>query len=273
MVNVLGFIMNEEIKIAAINIVNKIYRKIKKIQLSEYHKLGVNIGIGADGTPTKYIDKVAEDIAINYIKKSNTKINILSEESGFLDFDGDYTFVIDPIDGTRNAVRGIPLYSISIGVGTHSLKDIVFGIVKNVPTGDVYTAEKGNGAFYNKRRINTPNVPDKELVFSFNNLNIFRNNNFEFNINDKFRSLGCASIEMCMVAIGALDFYVVSDEYLRVTDIAAATLIVKEAGGFITNIQGNKLDINLNLDDRTSIITACNKYLINKIVNRCKDLK
>ena len=69
MVEIQGFNMDEEIKIAAYNTVNKIYRKIKKIQLSEYHKFGMNVGIGADGTPTKYIDKVAEDIAINYIKK------------------------------------------------------------------------------------------------------------------------------------------------------------------------------------------------------------
>jgi len=273
MVELQGFNMNEEIKIAAYNTVNRIYRKIKKIQLSEYHKFGLNIGMGADGTPTKYIDKVAEDIAINYIKRLKTKINILSEEAGFLDYNGDYTFVIDPIDGTRNAVRGIPLYSISLGVGKHKLEDIEFGIVKNIPTGDVYTAEKGNGAFYNKKRISTPNLPDKEIVFSFSDWNIFQNDIFEFNIYDKFRSLGCASIEMCMVASGALDLYVVSEEYLRVTDIAAAYLIVKEAGGLVTNIKGNKLDIDLNLDNRTSVITACNIDLINRIITRCKDLK
>jgi fructose-1,6-bisphosphatase/inositol monophosphatase family enzyme len=273
MVESKGINMDEEIKIAAYQTVNKIYRKIKKIQLSEYHKLSMNIGIGADGTPTKYIDKVAEDIAINFIKKSELKINILSEESGYLDFNGDYTFIIDPIDGTRNAIRGIPLYSISIGVGKNSLDDIGFGIVKNIPTGDIYTAEKDKGAFFNKKRINTPEIPGKEMIFSFNNWNIFQNHNFKLKKNDKLRSLGCASIEMCMVAIGALDFYVVYDEYLRVTDIAASSLIVKEAGGFITNIQGNKLDLNLNLDERTSIITACNKELINRISTVCKDLK
>ena len=265
MAEIQGFNMDEEIKIAAYNTVNKIYRKIKKIQLSEYHKFGMNIGIGADGTPTKYIDKVAEDIAINYIKKLKTKINILSEEAGFLDYNGDYTFVIDPIDGTRNAVRGIPLYSISLGVGKHKLEDIEFGIV--------YTAEKGNGAFFNKKRISTPDLPDKEIIFSFSNWNIFQNDIFEFNIYDKLRSLGCASIEMCMVASGALDLYVVSEEYLRVTDIAAAYLIVKEAGGFVTNIKVNKLNINLNLDNRTSVITACNTDMIKRIINRCKDLK
>ena len=94
----------------------------------------------------------------------------------------------------------------------------------------------------------------------------------EFSKYDKFRSLGCASMEMCMVAVGALDFYVVTDEYLRITDIAASSLIVLESGGFVTNIQGNKIKLNLNLDDRTSVITAVNKDLINEIVTRCKKI-
>jgi fructose-1,6-bisphosphatase/inositol monophosphatase family enzyme len=265
--------MDEEIKIACSNIIKKIHRKIYKIQLSDRHKLGENIGIGADGTPTKYIDKIAEDIAINYVKKSKLNINILSEESGFLDFNGDYTFVIDPIDGTRNAVRGIPIYSISIGVGKNKLSDIEYAIVKNIPTDDIYFAEKGFGAFYNNRRINTPEIPDKEILFSFHDLNFFKNCNYDLNLCYKVRALGCASIEMCMVASGSIDYYVVIDEYLRVTDIAAAYLIVNESGGLVRNIKGNNLDLELNLDNRTSLITACNKDLVNRIVNRCKDLK
>jgi fructose-1,6-bisphosphatase/inositol monophosphatase family enzyme len=265
--------MNKELKTAAFDIVNKIHRKIRKIQLSDRFKLGKNIGIGADGTPTKYIDKIAEDIAINYIKKFKINSNILSEESGFLDFNGDYTFVIDPIDGTRNAVRGIPLYSISIGIGKQKLNDIEFAIVKNIPTDDIYFAEKGNGAYLNNKRINTPEIPHKELLFSFNDINIFKNNVFDLNSFYKIRALGCASIEMCMVATGSIDFYIVSDEYLRVTDIAAAFLIVNEAGGFVRNIRGNNIELDLNLDNRTSIITACNMELIKRIVCRCKDLK
>ena len=115
--------MNEEIKILAHKTVDKIYRKIKRAKSTDLHKFGINIGIGADGTPTKYIDKIAEDAAINFIKKSNININILTEEAGFLDFSGKYTFVLDPIDGTNNACRGIPFYAISLGIGTSNLND------------------------------------------------------------------------------------------------------------------------------------------------------
>ena len=161
--------MDNEIKKIAFDVSNKIYEEIIRIPRSEYHKFVVNVGIGADGTPTKYIDKFAEDIAIDFIKKSKFNINILSEEAGFLDFDGDYTFILDPIDGTRNAIRGIPIYSISLGVGKKSISDVNFGIVKNIPTGDLFIAEKGNGAFLNNNQIKTPEIPDKEFIFSYLN--------------------------------------------------------------------------------------------------------
>ena len=82
-------LMNEEIKILADKTVDRIYRKVLKIYSSDFHKLGKSIGIGADGTPTKYIDKVAEDVAVDFIKKSKIKANIVSEEAGFIDFKDD----------------------------------------------------------------------------------------------------------------------------------------------------------------------------------------
>jgi len=257
--------MDDEIKKIAYDVTDKIYEEIIRIPRSEYHKFIVNVGIGADGTPTKYIDKFAEDIAIDFIKKSKLNINILSEEAGFLDFDGDYTFILDPIDGTRNAIRGIPIYSISLGVGKNSISDVNFGIVKNIPTGDLFIAEKGNGAFLNNNQIKTPEIPDKEFIFSYNDFNIFKKVNYRF---DKVRALGCASIEICMVAIGAIDIYAVCDEHLRITDIAASSLFIKEAGGALRNINGEDIDLNLNLDNRTSLIAACNIEIVNDFIKR-----
>ena len=261
--------MDEELKKAAYSIINKIYDGIIKIPHSEFHKYIVNIGIGADGTPTKYIDKFAEDIAIDFIKKSKLNINILSEEEGFLDFNGDYTFILDPIDGTRNAVRGIPIYSISLGIGKKSINDVNFGIIKNIPTGDLFIAERGKGAFHNNKPVNTPEIPDKEIIFSFNDINIIKNLGNKF---DKIRALGCASIEICMVGIGAIDIYAVSDEHLRITDIAASSLFIKEAGGVIRNIKGGNINMNLNLDERTSIIAACNRDIVDDFIKRFNEI-
>jgi fructose-1,6-bisphosphatase/inositol monophosphatase family enzyme len=260
--------MDEEIKLLANKTVEVVCRKIKKSNSTDFHKYGTNTGIGADGTVTKYVDKIAEDVAVRYIERSKIKVNILSEEAGFIDRGGKYTFVIDPIDGTRNAYRGIPFYSISIAVGKSKISDVEYGIVKNIPTGDTFTAEKGHGAFYNKKRIVVPDIPCKELLSSLTLGKNFDRVTISLAKKDKVRSLGSASLEMCMVAIGALDFYVVGREYIRVVDIAASTLILREAGGIVTNILGIDLDMPFTLDERSSVVAACNEELVKKIISK-----
>ncbi len=254
--------MDENIKLLAIKTADSVARKVKKSLVSDFYRFGNNIGLGADGTATKFIDKLAEDTAFYIINKSKVKVNILSEEAGFIDNGGKYTFVLDPLDGTRNAYRGIPFYSVSIGIGKKNINDVEYGIVKNIPTGDVYTAEKGVGAFLNGKRFCVPEVPDKELLSSLALGKNFDKVTLKFAKRDKVRSLGSSSLEMCMVAIGGLDYFIVGKEYLRVIDIAASTLILREAGGFVTDISGNDLDISFNLEERTSVVAACNKDFI-----------
>ena len=263
-----GFVfMDEDIKLLANKTVESIYRKIKKAASNDFNKFGSTVGLGADGTVTKFIDKIAEDVALRLIKKSKLKVNILSEEAGFVDNGGEYTFVLDPIDGTRNAYRGIPFYSVSLAVGKTSLSDVEYGLVKNIPTGDTYIAVKDQGAYLNKSRFAVPEVPDKEILSSLTLGVNYDKKTLSLAKKDKVRSLGSASLEMCMVATGALDYYVVGKEYIRVIDIAASTLIVREAGGVVTNILGETLDMDFNLEDRSSVVAACNMDLIKKIVS------
>ena len=257
--------MDAEIKELALKITKSISRKVRALQ-SQNINLGRKIGIGADGTPTEYIDKITEDIAIRYIKKSRIPINILSEEAGYLDMNGDYTFVLDPIDGTRNAIRGVPFYATSLAVGRDTLDSVEYGIVLNIPTGDIFIAEKNLGTYFNNRQVFAPDHPSSSILSS---LDLGRNVDdltLQFVKKNKVRALGAASLEMSMVAIGAIDFYMMGREYLRVTDIAASTLIVREAGGVVTNCNGEKINMPLNLDERTSIIAACNEGLIKNIL-------
>ena len=258
--------MDEEIKLLAHKTAETVARKVKKATSTDFLKFGNNAGLGADGTVTKYVDKLAEDAAINYLNKSKTKVNVLSEEIGFLDNGADYTFVLDPIDGTRNAYRGIPFYSVSIAIGKSTLSDVEYGIVKNIPSGDVFTAEKSHGAFLNGNRIGTPEIPDKEPLSSLSLGKNYDKVTISLAKKDKVRSLGSASLEMCMVAIGALDYYVVGREYIRIIDIAASTLILREAGGIVTNVFGEELDMPFSLDERSSVVAACSEEVIKKII-------
>ena len=190
--------MDEEIKLLAHKTVDCIVRKVRRSSSTEFYKFGSNIDIGADGTVTKYVDKIAEDAALSLIEKSKIKVNVLSEEVGFLDRGGKYTFVLDPIDGTRNAYRGIPFYSASLAIGKLKISDIEYGIVKNIPTGDIFTAEKGFGAFYNKNRVLWPTAQRTSNVRYF----IRQFNVIPLIINDKNKIVNV--ITMVFVKICAL---------------------------------------------------------------------
>ncbi len=262
--------MDSQLLILANQIVEKIDRKIRRENKKSFFEFKKTIDIGADGTPTKFIDKMAEEIAIKTIKKSKIKVNLLSEEAGFLDFNGEYVFVLDPIDGTRNACRGIPFFSVSLAIGKSKLNDVEYGIVKNIPTGDIYIAEKNKGAYLNNKQIFACEVPPKELLSSIVLGNSCGPRSNFLSRENKVRSLGAASLEMCLVASGGLDYYFVENEYMRIIDIAASTLILREAGGFVKDTKGKELEMDFNIHKRTNLIAACSKYLIDDILNMQK---
>ena len=242
------------------------YSIANKIRGEDKNRLRKNIGVGADGTPTKLIDKVAEDIAIEKIQESSLPVNLLSEEIGFMDFGGIYTIILDPIDGTRNAVRGIPFYAVSVAIGKDRLKDTEYGIVINIPTGDTFFAEKGKGAYLNNHRIISPQYIPKKPLYSI----MMSENIPEFIFDNHIRSLGAASLELSLVAMGAIDCFMCAKDYLRVTDLAAGTLIVREAGGFVYDIEGRELDMNLDVTERTSVIASTNERMIFEILEVIK---
>jgi len=258
--------MEERLKHLAHQIVEKISKEVKKESKNNFYKLGKTIGVGADGSPTSFIDQVAEDVALNILEKSEVKVNLLSEEKGFVNFGGTYVFVLDPVDGTRNAYRGIPFYSVSLAIGTSKISDIEYGIVKNIPIGDIFTAEAHQGAFLNNVRIRVCEMPSAEMLSSISLGKNYTSRAGLLSKKGNVRSFGSASLEMCMVAISALDYYFVGRDILRVVDIAAATLIVREAGGFVKTMTGDDLDMEFDLAGRTSVLAGCSEKLIRDIL-------
>lgn len=254
--------MEEKYKLLAHQIVEKISKVVKKESRNTFYKLGKTIGVGASGSPTSYIDQVAEDVAIKILGKSEVKVNLLSEEKGFVDFGGSYVFVLDPVDGTRNAYRGIPFYSVSLAIGTSKISDIQYGIIKNIPTGDVFTAEKQNGAFLNNTRIRVCEMPSVEMLSSISLGKNYTTQAGALSKKGNVRSFGSASLEMCLVASSALDYYFVGKEILRVVDIAAGTLIVREAGGIVRTLSGAELDMEFDIAARTSVLACCSETLL-----------
>ena len=218
---------------------------------------GEEIMEGADGTPTTSIDKVAEDVIVSYVEEKDLPFNILSEEIGYVDRGAEETLVVDPIDGTNNAVMGLPFFSVSLAIGTQSLMDVRMGLVRNLVTGTSYYSEKGKGAFKDGLLIHSRDFrPDSSLFLiymgkyaSYETMRVVKS--FE-----RGRSIGCASLEMCMVAEGMVDGYYMNcekhDKSIRVVDIAASALILREAGGELLDLSGRPLDMPFNLEVRSN---------------------
>jgi myo-inositol-1(or 4)-monophosphatase len=242
-------------------------------------KSGETVKMGADGTPTKMIDVVAEEKIIEILKNTGKPVTLVSEEIGELKIGkepSETVFVVDPLDGTTNALKNIPFYGISLAIADSSIKplhsltlqDIEMGFVKNLATEDLYEAVKGEGA-----RLNDVNIvpsPKEDIAGSLIGAYI-RGAMDEMNKICKtvrrIRLLGSVAIELCYVAGGTYDAFLDIRGNLRVVDIAAAKLIVEEAGGIITNEQGKSLNNKLNVIERTSIIAACNSNVYKGAMN------
>lgn len=227
--------------------------------LPETFDKGLELYMGADGTPTSNIDKVAEDVILECVNEMQLPVNVLSEEAGFIDRNMDRTLVIDPIDGTYNAILGVPFFSVSMAVGTSSMNDIEYGLVRNIVTDDTYKAEKGKGATLNGKRLKVRDYVPKGAAFLVYVGKYAHPHTMEvIKISNRTRAMGCASLEMCMVAEGKFDGYYMNAQVykksIRVVDIAASVLVLREAGGDIVDLQGNRLDMPFDLEVRSNFL-------------------
>ncbi|MDI6767865.1 MAG: inositol monophosphatase family protein [Bacteroidota bacterium] len=195
------------------------------------------------------IDKRSEEIIIETIKKHYPTHGILAEESGKSQRqESDYKWIIDPLDGTTNYTHSLPIFCVSIGVERKG--EIVAGVIYDPNNDELFTAEKGKGAFLNSKRIKvsqTDSLTRSLLVTGFP-YNITENPDHavEHFINflmtaQAVRRLGSAALDLAYIAAGRFDgFWEVA---LNPWDMAAGTLIVQEAGGEVTNFSGDTFSI------------------------------
>ena len=222
------------------------------------------VGQGASGSATSRIDKFAEDAILDHLRKREVWLNVLSEEAGFIDLKADSTLVIDPIDGTANFNESIPFYAISLAIGSSRMSDVTYGLVRNLVNGDTFCAEKGKGASLNGERIMTRSFKRSEaLFFAYVGMKAAQPTWKVVEVPRRMRSLGCASLEMCFVACGRADgFYFNCDDFskrMRIVDIAASALILREAGGEVYDLRGKPLDVNFSLDDKVNFLALGDK--------------
>ncbi|CAG9786406.1 unnamed protein product [Diatraea saccharalis] len=217
------------------------------------------------------VDKKVEETLIGGLSKKFPEHKFIGEESTA---DGakcvltdDPTWVIDPVDGTLNFVHGFPHSCISLGLVIN--KESVAGIIYNPLIGQLFTAKKGQGAFYNGRQIHVSKVKElKKALIAFEAGTsrdeekcrvVFENFKMVVNKGHGVRSLGSAALNMAMVAMGGAD---ANFEFgIHAWDVAAGDIIVREAGGVCIDPSGGPFDI---LSRR--VLCASSKELAQEIV-------
>ena len=194
------------------------------------------------------VDMACQEMIIGLIKKSFPNDDIISEEKKN-DFDGKKNrWIVDPLDGTTNYAHGYPFFCTSIAY--EEAGKITYGAVYNPIFNELFFGRKGSGAYLNGERIKVSSVNDLKQAllstgFPYNIATVERNNvdhflNFLFKA-QAVRRDGSAALNLCYVACGRFDaFWELS---LNSWDMAAGCLMVDEAGGALTNIQGNEFSV------------------------------
>ncbi len=248
-----------------LNLARKVGAELRSVvrEALESGEASCEVGIGADGTPTEAIDKIAENVVMERLSEKGAFF-VLSEEAGSVALaeEPEYIAVIDPVDGSYNALHNLPFYALSIAFAPYredaSLADVSTAYVLNLYSGDEFTAERGRGAWYNGRRIRgtgAGNLSEATVCIYSTPQSVGTLMPLLKRIK-RVRTLGSAALELCHVARGDFDAFVDVRTYLRNIDVAAAKLVVEEADGAVTDMRGTSLKASLLRIERLNIVAA-----------------
>lgn len=213
--------------------------KAREIQLKE----------GESKNLVTEIDKKSEQQIISILKTHFPHHEILAEESGHqTGRSSEYRWIIDPLDGTTNFTHGFPVFCVSIALEVRG--NIVLGVIYDPNFDELFTAEKGKGAFLNGKQMRVSHLASlkKSLLVTGFPYNITENPNFAVERFVKFlmnaqavRRMGSAAIDLAYVAAGRYEGFWEVD--LHPWDMAAGILLVTEAGGVVSTFTGDKFSI------------------------------
>jgi len=220
-------------------------------------RAAVYVGMGADGTPTQYIDKVAEDVIFDYLRDHGMCSSAISEEAGRCDMpSGEGTVIVDPIDGTSNAIRGIPYYALSIAreIDGHIEEAFIRDLVHH----ETFTALRGKGAWLNGRSIRVSDTPSlEEATVSLYGRRYHPESLLGLGKKiRRWRLLGASALELAYVGAGRIDAFVDLRGSLRVTDAAAGILICREAGGVISGTDNGEIRYSGNVMEGARLVAT-----------------
>jgi myo-inositol-1(or 4)-monophosphatase len=215
-------------------------------------------------------DERTERILIEELSRARPGYGFLVEESGVIEGpDKSHRFIIDPLDGTTNFLHGIPQFAISIALEREG--QLVSGLVFNPVTDELFVAEKNHGAFLNEHRLRVSTRRSlKEALFATGIPFLGRGDHERFlkelekvmAVSSGVRRFGAAALDLAAVAAGRFDGF--WERGLSPWDVAAGALLVREAGGIVSDFDGGT-----NMFDRREIV-AGNEPLYPKLMELLK---
>jgi len=230
---------------------------------------------GAGGDISMQIDLAAENIIIDNLKNENINLLLISEELGeqYIGnkekaIKSQNVLIIDPVDGSNNAVRGIPYCSISIAYAIgRTIDDIKKAVILDLNTKDIYWAIKGEGAYVNNSKIHVSDLDTTDKCFF--EFNLPMKNFFEHidNLRPIFRRffrirvLGSSALTLCQLAKGSMEAFINLRKTNRLVDVAAGILILKEAGGEIFSLTGSRIEGDLSIYLKFPFIASNDKLV------------
>jgi myo-inositol-1(or 4)-monophosphatase len=242
---------------ANLNIMEKACKKASKLLIRDFGEVEkLQVSKKGPGDFVTNSDKRTEKIIINELSLARPDYSFLAEESGASGKSTEFKWIIDPIDGTTNFLHGVPYFAISIGLEKN--KEIICGMIFNPITNEMFYAEKGKGAYLNNSRIRVSsrkNIDECVLltggpILSYKNKEIFFK---EYEAVSRkvaaTRKFGSSALDLAYLASGRCDG--VWERNLNYWDIAAGIIIVKEAGGTVTDFKGG----DKYIEDRNLLAT------------------
>jgi myo-inositol-1(or 4)-monophosphatase len=223
------------------------------------------VGAGKGGDDTTAIDAAAEDAVVRRLEalhRTGVDFVLVSEELGERTFgeSPELRVVVDPIDGSVNAKRGIPFFSVSIAVATGpAMGDVVFGYVHDFGSGEEWTAERGKGALLDGQPLEGLGPKEEIELLSFEatlTSYVAQKSGAFLDLAPRLRIMGSLALSLCHLAAGRVDA-VVSLKPIRSVDIAAGQLLLREQGLAIQLPDAGPLDeAPLDVESRSRVVAG-----------------
>jgi myo-inositol-1(or 4)-monophosphatase len=204
----------------------------------------LQVSLKGPGDFVTQADRKAEEVLFTELQRGRPGYSFLMEERGVVEGeDSQHRWIVDPLDGTTNFLHGLPIFSISIALERQG--QIVAGVIYNPAMDELYTAERGGGAFMNDRRLRVSGrtkLSDCIIGTGIPHLGRGHHGNYLVELRNVMadtagvRRLGSAALDLAYVAAGRMDGF--WEQPLSPWDIAAGMLLVREAGGFVSDKDG-----------------------------------